>query len=193
LNEIVQQCVRIEQGIARIATTREDYLNTSYTRRDFKREDHPSKSRYERSHEEERERKIEKSLFVVEPNIDNISPSINKPCEDVLEEKIVSGVEPNININCSSTENTDECLIQKEEEEETHKEEESLMTPLASLVEKESLKGDCNTLNSYFQLYNAHSSSQKSKKQYFVMLFPSLGNKQHKVNKNIFENGPMFC
>jgi len=72
LNEIVQQCVRIEQGIARITTTREDYLNTSYTRRDFKREDHPSKSRYERSHEEERERKIEKSLFVVEPNIDNI-------------------------------------------------------------------------------------------------------------------------
>jgi len=59
-------------------------------------------------------------------------------------------------------------------------------------LRKESLKGDCNTLNSSFQLYNAHSSSQKSQKQRFVMLLPSLGNKQHKVNKNIFENGPIF-
>jgi len=67
LNEIVQQCVRIEQGITRITTTREDYLNTSYSRREFKREDHPSKPRYERLHEEERERKIEKSLSKAEP------------------------------------------------------------------------------------------------------------------------------
>jgi len=76
-------------------------------------------------------------------------------------------------------------LIEKEEEE-------SFMTPLESMVEKESLKGDCNTLNSFFQLYNAHSSSQKYQKQHFVMLMPSLGNKQHKVNKNIFEMGLMF-
>jgi len=109
----------------------------------------------------EKER-IEKSLFGDEQNIDNIFTSINKPCEEVLEEKIVSREEPDIDINCSSTENTGECLIQKEKEEETHKEEESLMTPPASIVEKESLKGDCNTLNSSFQLYNAHSSSQKS-------------------------------
>jgi len=46
-------------------------------------------------------------------------------------------------------------------------------------------------LNSSFQLYNAHSSYQKSQKPHFVMLLPSLGNKQHKVNKNIFENGPV--
>jgi len=104
----------------------------------------------------------------------------------------VSGPEPNIDINCSSTENIGECLIKKEEEEETHKEEDSLMTPLASIVENESLKGDCNTLNSSFQLYNVHSSSQKSQKQHLVMLLPSLGNKQHKVNKNIFEKGLMF-
>jgi len=68
-------------------------------------------------------------------DVDNILPSINKPCEDVLEEKIVYGVEPDIDINCSSTKNTGECLIQKEEVEETHKEE-SLMTPPASIVEK---------------------------------------------------------
>jgi len=33
----------------------------------------------------------------------------------------------------------------------------------ASIVEKESLTGDCNTLNSSFQLYNAHSSPQNLK------------------------------
>jgi len=68
-------------------------------------------------------------LSGAEPNIDNILPFINKPCEDVLEEKFVFGAEPNIDINCSPTKNRDECLIEKEEEE-THKEEESLMTPL---------------------------------------------------------------
>ena len=36
----------------------------------------------------EKER-IEKSLSGVEPDIDNIFPSINKPCEEVLEEKFV--------------------------------------------------------------------------------------------------------
>jgi len=46
-------------------------------------------------------------------------------------------------------------------------------------------------LNSSFQLHNAHASSQKYKKQHFVMLLPSLGNKQHKM-KNIFEQGLMF-
>jgi len=35
----------------------------------------------------------------------------------------VSEAERDMDINCSSTKNTDECLIQKEEEE-THKEEE---------------------------------------------------------------------
>jgi len=103
LNEIVQECVMIEEGITRITTTREDYLNTSYSRREFKREDHPSKSRYERSHEEERERKIEKSLSGAKPDIDNILPSINKHCEDMLEEKFVSEAEPDIDINCSFT------------------------------------------------------------------------------------------
>jgi len=29
-------------------------------------------------------------------------------------------------------------------------------------------------------------------KQHFVVLLPSLGNKQQKVNKNIFQKGPMF-
>jgi len=101
------------------------------------------------------------------------------------------GVEPNIDKNVSSTKNTEECLIKKEEEE-TNKEEESFMKPPKSITGKESLEGDCNTLNSSFQLYNAHSSSQKSQKPNFVMLLPSLGNKQHKVNKNIFKRGLMF-
>ena len=82
----------------------------------------------------------------------------------MLDEKFVLGIEPNMDINCSSTENTNDCLIEKQEEKKTHKEEESFMTPLASISEKESLKGDCNTLNSSFQLYNAHSSSQNSQK-----------------------------
>jgi len=66
------------------------------------------------------------------------------------------------------------------------------MTPPESIAKKESLKGDCNTLNTSFQLYNVHSSLQKSQKPNFVMLLPSLGNKQHKVNKNIFERGLIF-
>jgi len=53
--------------------------------------------------------------------------------------------------DCSSTEKTNECLIEKEEEE-IHKEEESLMAPPASIIEKESLKGDCNTLKSSFSI-----------------------------------------
>jgi len=52
----------------------------------------------------------------------------------------------------------------KKEEEETNKEEKSFMTPTASIVKKKSSKGDYNTLISSFQLYNAHSSSQKSQK-----------------------------
>jgi len=130
------------------------------------------------------------SLSRVESDIDNILSSLENPCEDVLEEKYMFGVEPDIDINFSSIENTEECLTKKEEEE-TNKEEESFMTPSESIAEKESLKGDCNTLNSYFQLYNAHSSLQKSEKPNFVMLLPSLCNKQHKVNKNIFERGLM--
>jgi len=60
------------------------------------------------------------------------------------------------------------------------------------MPEKESLKGGCNTFKSSFQLYNAHSSLQKPQKPNFVMLLPSLVNKQHKVNKNIFERALYF-
>jgi len=43
LNEIVQQCVRIEQRITRRTTSREDYVNTSYFKREFKgRVTHPN-------------------------------------------------------------------------------------------------------------------------------------------------------
>ena len=58
----------------------------------------------------------------------------------MLEEKFVSGAELDIDINGSSTGNEDLWLIAKEEEEETQKEKESLMTPPTSI--KESLKGD---------------------------------------------------
>ena len=70
----------------------------------------------------------------------------------MLEEKSMSGAEPYIDIKVSSTENTKECMIEKEEEEETNKEEESFIIPPASIAEKESLKGDCNTLNSSFSI-----------------------------------------
>ena len=139
----------------------------------------------ERKDREEKEKRekvmIEKestknSFSGVELDINNILSSLENPCEDVLEEKSMFGAKLVIDINVSSTENTKECLIQKEEEE-TNKGE-SFMTPPTSIAEKESLKGDCNTLNSSFKLYNVHSSSQKYQKQYFVMLLPSLGNKQ---------------
>jgi len=41
-------------------------------------------------------------------------------------------------------------LIEKEEELEIKKKEESLMTPPTNIAKKESLKGDFNTLNSSF-------------------------------------------
>jgi len=133
-----------------------------------KREGYSSKSRYERSWEKDREKRIakestEKSLARAEPDIDNILPSINKPCEDVLEEKFVSRAELDIDIKFSSTKKPTEGLIEKEEEQT--KKDESLMTPSANITKEESLKRDCNSLNSFFQLYNSHSSSQKSKKK----------------------------
>jgi len=103
------------------------------------------------------------SFSGVESDIDNILSSLENPCEDVLVEKSMFGVKPDIDINVSSIENTEKCLTKKEEEE-TNKEEESFMTPPESIAEKESLKGDYNTLNSSFQLYNAYSSLQKSQK-----------------------------
>jgi len=42
---------------------------------------------------------IEKSLSEAKPDIDNIFPSINKPCEEVLKEISVSGTKQ----DCSST------------------------------------------------------------------------------------------
>ena len=84
-----------------------------------------------------------------------------------------------------------EWLFEKEEEESSN-EYEYLTTPSTSIVEKESLKGDCNNLNSHFPLnYDTYSYSQKSLKQHFVMLLLILGNEQHEGNKNIFEKGPI--
>jgi len=63
----------------------------------------------------------------------------------------VSDVELDININISSIKKSYEGLFEKEEkEEESRKDEEYLITPLTSLVGKEFLKEDCNTLNSHF-------------------------------------------
>jgi len=106
---LVQLCVRVEQQLKRRTTIGEDYSNKSYSRKEFKREGYSSKSKYERSYEEDRERRIAKestkrSLSGSEPDIDNILPSINKPCEDVLEEKIMFRPEPNIDIKIFSTE-----------------------------------------------------------------------------------------
>jgi len=149
----------------------------------------------ERKIHERREREIkelkENPLSGVELDIDINSSSTENPCENMLEEKFVSGAELDININLSSIEKPSEGLFEKEEEE-SRKNEEYLTTPPTSIVEKESLKGDCNTLNSPFPLnHNAYSYSQKSQKQHFVMLFLILGNEQHKGSKNIFEKGPI--
>ena len=142
LNDLIHFSVRIEQQLKIRYAFKEDYPNTFYSRREFKREGYPSKSRYERSRVEFRERKIkkekiEKSLSGAEPDIDNILPFINKPCEEVLKEIFMFGVEQDINLNCSSTEKKNEGLIEKEEEEEeTKKEEESLTTPPANIAKK---------------------------------------------------------
>jgi len=97
-DDLVHFCIRIGQQLKRRYAFNEDYPNTYYSRRVFKREVYPSKSRYERSREEERERKIEKekkekSLSGADPYIDNILPSINKSCEEVLKAKSVFGFE----------------------------------------------------------------------------------------------------
>jgi len=126
------------------------------------------KGKIEKRKKREKKVMIEKentktSFSGVELDIDNFLSSLENPCEDVLAEKSMFGAEPDIDKNVFSTENTEECLIKKEGEE-TNKEEESFMTPPESIVGKESLEGDYNTLNSSFQLYNAYSSSQKSQK-----------------------------
>jgi len=56
----------------------------------------------------EKER-IEKDFSGDEPDIDNIFPSINKPCEEVLKEIYVSETEQ----DCSSTKKKNEDLIEK--------------------------------------------------------------------------------
>jgi len=49
------------------------------------------------------------------------------------------------------------------------------MTSPASRAEKEFLKGDCNTLNSFFQLYNVYSSSQKYHKRHSIKVIIEAG------------------
>ena len=60
LNDLIHFNVRIEQQLKRRSAFKEDYPNTFCSSREFKREGYPSKSRYERSREEEGEGKIEK-------------------------------------------------------------------------------------------------------------------------------------
>ena len=64
-----------------------------------------------------------------ELDIYNILSSIKKSCKDMLEEKFVSRVELDIDINFSFTEKSEDILIEKQKGE-TRKEEESFMTPL---------------------------------------------------------------
>ena len=59
-------------------------------------------------------------------------------------------------------------------------------------LKKNSSRGIAILWTLLFKLYNVNSSSQKSHKQHFIMLFPNLGNKQHKVNKHIFAKGPSY-
>jgi len=118
----------------------------------------------ERREREKKELK-ENPLSGVELDIDINSSSIENPCENMLEEKSMFGVEPDIDINLSSIEKPCEGLFEKEEEE-FRKNEEYLTTPSTSIVKKQSLKKDCNTLNSHFPLnHNAYSYSKKSQKK----------------------------
>jgi len=92
----------------------------------------------------------------------------------MLEDKSVYGAKPDIDINLSSIEKPSEGLFEKEEEE-SRKNEKYLTTPPTSIVEKESLKRDCNTLNYPFPLnHNSYSYSQKSQKHFWKgpYLFP---------------------
>ncbi|XP_068472335.1 uncharacterized protein [Phaseolus vulgaris] len=109
------------------------------------REENERKAREEKEKREQvmiEKENTKTSFSGVESDIDSILSSLENPCEDVLAEKSMFGAEPEININVSSIENTEECL--------TNKEEESFMTPPESIAGKEFLKGDCNTLNSSF-------------------------------------------
>jgi len=64
LNNLVQLCVRIEPQIGRRSTTRKDYPNTFYSRRELKREGYSSKSKkYKRGREKKKE--IEKYNYRV--------------------------------------------------------------------------------------------------------------------------------
>ena len=78
---------------------------------------------------------------------------IDKPCEDLLQEKIVPVAEPDIDIN-SSSEKPCEGFFEKEKKEgeivEKFKSEESLITYPINTAKTKSLKGDWPTLNSFF-------------------------------------------
>jgi len=70
-------------------------------------------------------------LFGTKPDIDDIFSFIEKPCEEVFEEKSKFGVESYIDINSSSTKKSKE-----EEKKKTRKGEKSLMKSPASIVHK---------------------------------------------------------
>jgi len=53
---LVQLCVRVEQQLKRIAISKRDYLNTSYSWKDSKRGGYPSKSKYEGSKGKKKEK-----------------------------------------------------------------------------------------------------------------------------------------
>jgi len=104
----------------------------------------------------------------------DINSSINNPYEEMLKEKM-PGTKLVIDMKSSSIDKPSERFEkEKKEEGEIVKgsivKEESLITPLTNIIDKESSKGNCNIFNSSF-----HS--------YFILIFCS---------KNI-ENITMFC
>jgi len=139
---------KLREEMKELMEKRRNFINREkeYIRREkeFKEKFQALVRRKAREEKEKREKvMIEKGhyknlFFEVESDIDNILSSLKNPCEDVLVEKSKFGAEPDIDINVSSIENTEECLTKKEEEE-TNKEEESCMTPLEIIAEKESL------------------------------------------------------
>ena len=78
----------------------------------------------------------------------------------------------------------------REEEDMTkksRKDVESFITSPTSIVEKESLKGNCNTLNSSFHLnHDVNFSFQNSKKITLSCYYMAQSNNKNKVKKKMF-------
>ena len=66
LNGLVQLCFRVEEQITRRSTSRKDYHNTSYSKKESKKKVYPSKSKDEGSQEKRGRGKKKKENIIIE-------------------------------------------------------------------------------------------------------------------------------